>query len=145
MIAELVQLLLVQQGAVEYPLAHIIEIIEQTQCPIHAEAYALLVDEVQPGLTDQLEDELQYDYVLGGAYGGQEDLIQHIAHIQALLLLVVDAALPMAGRRKAEREIGQANDAADRRQYLNTFIGCFLPNEADELTVMVVGELGDLP
>lgn len=126
MVAELLQLLLVQQWAGEYPYAHIVKVVEQTQCAVDAKADPLLVDEVQPCLADQLQNQLEYDNILRGTYGGQKDLIEYIAHIETLLLVVVDTALPVVGGGKAEREVRQAEDATDGRQYLNTFVGSFL-------------------
>lgn len=125
-VAQLIQLLLIQQTAGQNPLTHIVEIVEQPNRSVYTEANALLVDKVQPGLTNQLQDQLEYDNVLGGTYGGQIDLVQHIAHIEALLIVVVNLALPETGGRKTERKVGQAEDSANCGKYLNTLVGGFL-------------------
>jgi len=60
-----------------------------------------------------VQDKLEDDNVLGGTYGGQIDLVQHITHIEALLIVVVQLALPKVGGRKTERKVGQAEDPAN--------------------------------
>lgn len=95
MIAKFVQLVFSQQGATQDPLPHIIEIFQQAPSTVHTEAYAPLINEIQPGLTDYFQNQLQNYHIFGGLDAGQKDLIEYVADILAGLVGIERFPLPV--------------------------------------------------